>query len=522
MKYFSKIFFNILIMCSFALLIAQENNEEFRATWVVTWEHISSSSSAEANKTHVREILDNHKTGNLNAVLWHARQSGTAYYNSSYEPWGFYAGYSNPGYDPLAYAIEEAHKRGLELHAWFNVFACASTHEGAPAQVHPDWVCRDQDGILMDSHRALSPGLEAVREYTLDVAMEIVSNYDIDGIHLDFIRWNEYSNSKLSSKLARLVDENRMLDGMITDEQIQDLIVNKSGRYLYDIDHPYSAGIPEGFSSWEDWWRWSVTEFVQMLHDSIQAVKPWVRLSVAALGKYNWSGWQGYGTVYQDAALWFNEGYIDQLTPMHYHWTTSSGFYDMLVGGGDNSWGYWIQEGINAGRLFSVGPGSYVFAENNVWYRHPEVIETCRTIDWIDGFQFFSYGSWNGYQYWDEAGNTFFNHKTKIRDTQLIDNIPPEAPSLSLQKIDSLHYQITVTPPGAESDNQWFAVYRSEDNDINVDNDEIIDIHFGDSIYAISDNFDGLQDFNGTYHYSATMLDRYWNESIPSNTEAGE
>jgi len=74
----------------------------------------------------VRAILDDHSSANMNAVLFQARQSGTAYYNSSYEPWGYYAGYEDPGYDPLAYAIEQAHARGLELHAWFNVFASAS------------------------------------------------------------------------------------------------------------------------------------------------------------------------------------------------------------------------------------------------------------------------------------------------------------------------------------------------------------------------------------------------------------
>ena len=63
----------------------------------------------------------------MNAVIWQVRQSGTAYYNSSYEPWGRYAGYQDPGYDPLAYAIEEAHKRGLELHAWFNTFQISDT-----------------------------------------------------------------------------------------------------------------------------------------------------------------------------------------------------------------------------------------------------------------------------------------------------------------------------------------------------------------------------------------------------------
>lgn len=510
------------IVALLVLLIISPNlsaggNEEFRATWVITWQLIHSSFTAEQNKALGREILDNHKAANMNAVLWQARQSGTAYYNSSYEPWGYYAGYQNPGYDPLGYAIEEAHKRGMELHAWFNVFSCASMVEGAPAHVHPEWVCRDQDGIPMSSNRALSPGLDSVRAYTINVAMEIVRNYDIDGLHLDYVRWNEYSNSRQSQEFARLVEEQRLLDGMITEAQIQDLIENRSGRYLYDIEHPYSAGVPVGFGTWEEWWRWSVTEFVQVLHDSIQAVKPWVRLSPAALGRYNWGPWQGYGSVYQDAALWFNEGYVDQLTPMHYHWLTGSEFYNMLAGGTNQSWEPWIQTGIDAGRLYSVGPGSYRFADQGVWYRHPAIVEACRNVPWVDGFQFFSYGSWDDYHYWEEAGASFFNLKTKIRDTQLITDIPPEAPTVNLLKIDSLNYEITVTPPDTIGNDYWFALYRSPDEVINVDNDEIIDVHFGDSTYLFIDSFTGTQDYNGTYFYSATMLDRYWNESDPSN-----
>ena len=126
------------------------------------------------------------------------RQSGTAYYDSDYEPWGYYAGYSDPGYDPLQYVIEQAHIRGIEVHAWFNVFSAASTAAGTPAAEHPDWVCRDGNGNPMTSHRALSPGLAAVREYTMDVAMEIVNNYDIDGIHLDYIRWNEFDTGDMA------------------------------------------------------------------------------------------------------------------------------------------------------------------------------------------------------------------------------------------------------------------------------------------------------------------------------------
>ncbi len=509
----------ILCFCIFLLFgsLYSQDNDEFRAAWVITWEHISSSSTPEQNKARVRQILDNVKKANMNAVLWQARQSGTAYYNSSYEPWGYYAGSTYPGYDPLAYAIEEGHKRGIEVHAWFNVFAASSTAPGTPANENPEWVCRDRNGISMTSSRALSPGLDTVRSYTINVAMEIVRNYDIDGLHLDYIRWNEHSNSKESKEYAKMMENSQFLDGMISDEQIIDLEENKSGRYLYDIDHPYSAGVPSGYSSWEEWWRWSVTEFVRTLHDSIQSVKPWVRLSPAALGKYNWSGWQGYGSVHQDAALWFNQGYIEQLTPMHYHWTTASGFYNLLVGGCPECWGQWIQTGINDGRLFSVGPGSYIFANQNVWHHHPSVINMVRTVSWVDGFQFFSYGSWDDYQYWQEAGDTFFGRKMKIRDTGLISSAIPDEPSVSILKLDSLNYEITILPNASITDNHWFAVYRSEVNGVDPDTTEIVDIHFGDSVYTIIESFNGLQNFNNIYHYGATTLSRYWNESIVSN-----
>ena len=172
---------------------------------------------------------------------------------------------------------------------------------------------------------------------------------------------DEHSNS-LRGEVSHEKELQRM-DGIISDEELEALNNNRSGRYLYDYLHPYSAGVPDGFFSWEEWWRGSVTEFVNTLHDSIQVVKPHVRLSVAALGKYNWSGWQGYGSVYQDAALWFNEGYIDQLMPMHYHWYSAESFYGMLEGNCPECWGQYIQPGINDGLLFTVGPGSYIFEE---------------------------------------------------------------------------------------------------------------------------------------------------------------
>ncbi len=507
----------ILILVFSQPLFSQSSNNEFRATWVITWEYISSSGTVDQKKAKIREILDHHKAGNFTSVLWQVRQAGTAYYNSSYEPWGSYAGGVYPGFDPLSYAIEEAHKRGLELHAWFNVFAAGSTAPGAPAQQNPEWICRDRDGIPMSTSIALSPGLQAVRDYTKNVAMEIVRNYDIDGLHLDYVRWNEYTNSAKSKEFEKLQQEMNLLDGEITDEQIRELEENLAGRYLYDIEHPYSAGVPAGFSSWEEWWRWSVTEFVKTLHDSIQAVKPYVRLSVAALGKYNWSGWNGYNIVYQDAALWFNQGYIEQIAGMHYHWTTGSGFYGMLTGACPQCWSQFIQPGIAAKRFYTVGPPSYILNDNNIWNNHPEIIASCRTVNWVDGFQFFSYGSWKERNYWNEAASTFFNKKTKIRDANLHHDTIPASPQISILKIDSLRYRLTITPHPSTNINQWFAVYRSTDDIFNLNTDEIISISFGNSQFTIDEVFSGNQDFNGRYRYAATMLDRYWNESLISN-----
>ena len=105
----------LLILLSVSLLTSAQNSE-FRATWVVTSQYISPTSTIEENKARIIRILDEHKKANMSAVIWQVRQSGSSYYQSSYEPWGYYAGGAYPGFDPLAFVIEEAHKRGLEVH----------------------------------------------------------------------------------------------------------------------------------------------------------------------------------------------------------------------------------------------------------------------------------------------------------------------------------------------------------------------------------------------------------------------
>jgi uncharacterized lipoprotein YddW (UPF0748 family) len=497
----------LLILLSVCTLAGAQNSE-FRATWVVTSQYISPTSTVEQNKARIIKILDEHKKANMTAVIWQVRQSGSSYYQSSYEPWGYYAGGAYPGFDPLAFVIEEAHKRGLEVHAWFNTFMISSNVAGRITASHPNWICTNGNGTAMSKYFAVSPGIDSVRKYTLKVAMEIVNNYDIDGLHLDYIRWNEYDNADMLSKKQ----EEFPMDGMISDEKEARLkSTEPTDRFIFDRYHPYSGGVPAGYSTWGDWRRDCVTDFVKSVHDSIQKVKPYVRLSVAALGKYKTggeSGWNGYYIVFQDAAKWFNLGYIDQLTPMHYHWYTATSFVNAI----DSDWYPNITEGIAANRLYTAGPGSYILEEYNAWDNHGAIVDSCRNRNWIDGFQFFSYASWSDRNYWEEAGSTFFDRLTHVRQEKLVST--PSSPQISINKTDSLHYTLTVTP--ASTDKQWYAVYRSEDGTFDANTDEIICTTFGNSEFSVNDSFDGLQIFNGRYTYFATSFNRYWNESLPS------
>ncbi len=511
-----KVFFVFLILFITSGVFAQSNpNEEFRATWVITWEFINRNYTVEQNKALIRSILDKHVEANMNAVLWQVRQGGTAYYQSSYEPWGSYAGGAYPGFDPLAYAVEEAHKRGMEIHAWFNTFHISSTVSGSPAVLHPEWICTNVDGQPMTSYRCASPGMKAVRDYTVNVAMEIVRNYDIDGFHLDYVRWNEYDEDDMEPNKP-MIDQVSLLDGeILAKKEVEGRSPKGSKRYYFDSEHPASDGVPEGFSNWDDWRRWSVTQFVEQLHDSIQAAKPWVRLSPAALGKHRsggTSGWNGYYIVFQDAGKWFREGSIDQLTPMHYHWTTGSGFVGNLI----SDWKPYIQDGIDAGRLYSVGPGSYILDENDIFSNHVDIVNSVRNVEWADGFQFFSYGSWENNDYWEVANKKFFNQKTRVRN--ILDVPVNFTVEVALEKIDSLEYNITVTPPDTLSQGYWYVIYRSEDNELNVDEDQIINMTFSKDEYTYTDLFSDAYNFNGTYHYYATVMNRYQNESAVSNS----
>ncbi|MDD2715022.1 MAG: family 10 glycosylhydrolase [Candidatus Wallbacteria bacterium] len=502
----------LLCMSLFLLLCCSSfaaSNTEFRSIWICTWDTLSADNTVDQNKARIRGILDNIKKANMNAALWQVRQDGTVYFPSSYEPWGSYIGSADPGFDPLEYAVQEAHKRGLELYAWVNTFESRKKVKGSPANEHPEWICRDSGNKAMPAQYSLSPGLPEVREYLIKVLMEIVNKYDVDGIQMDYVRWSEYTTSSIEKYPYTL-------EGPVPDEVIAALADNGgAGSYLYDAKHPKSQGIPSGYSTWDDWRRASVNEFVKGMHAAIQASsKPHVKLAASVLGKYNWSGWNGYYSVYQDSALWYNKGYVDILMGMHYHWTDAAGFQSMLATGSPECWRDFIQEGVAAGRLFTVGPASYILDEQGLWSRHPAIVEACRKFDIVSGFQFFSYDSWVKHNYWSEAAAGFFKSTAKVPSIlPAREHLNP--PSVDVFMAHSMQKKIIrVVPPDTldPAKNYRFAVYRSTDDYCDPAIDEIVSVHFGGI-----EPFLATDSYLGDAQYYATTIDRNWNESGISN-----
>lgn len=311
-----------LIICLLAVVnlpsSAEDPKAEFRATWLTThyridWPNVTVSSPGNTSQINSQKralcaILDTLKAGNLNATMLQVRPTSDAFYQSSYEPWSHNLTGTrgqDPGYDPLAYAIQEAHARGLEMHAWVNPFryeVSAGSYGNVDIRAaHPDWIISYANGSYNGT--ILDPGLPEVRQYVTNVIMEMVNNYDIDGMI-----WDDYFYP---------------YGGTTTEDAVS--------KALYK---------PEGMSD-GDWRRQNVNQTIQMIYDSIQAVKPWVRFGMAPFGIWTTksavatsygitlpsgiTGLDDYNVQFCDPVAWVQGGYVDYIAPQLYWPTTSSG-----------------------------------------------------------------------------------------------------------------------------------------------------------------------------------------------------
>ena len=282
---------------------------EFRAAWVATVGNIDWPSkkglSAEEQQREAIAILDKTKEIGMNAVVFQIRTSADALYKSDLEPWSeFLTGEQgkDPGYDPLAFWIEESHKRGLELHAWFNPFR--AMYGGGKVETRSkDHIWNTNREVVKPYGKMLwmDPGEPFAEKRSLDVFMDVVDRYDVDGIHIDDYF---YPYPVADPKTKAEVD--------FPDDPSWKRYQESGGKL-----------------SRHDWRRENINRMMRKIYEGTKKRKPWVRFGISPFGIWKpgypqvVQGFNQYEKLYADAKLWLNKGWLDYWTPQLY-WKLSA------------------------------------------------------------------------------------------------------------------------------------------------------------------------------------------------------
>lgn len=263
---------------------------EFRAAWVASVYNIDWPSriglSAAAQQAEMRALLDRMASMRMNAVIFQVRPNADAVYASSIEPWSHWISGRqgvSPGYDPLAYCIQQAHARGIEVHAWFNPYRAlpnadlptSSTHV---TKTHPSVIKR------FKTYKWMDPSSSFTQDRALAVIMDVVNRYDVDGVHIDDYFY-PYPD------------------------------VDSKGRAMSDF--------PDGKTPAQR--RVAVDGFVEKMYRSVKAKKPWVRVGISPFGIWRpgvlagtTAGIDAYHHLAADSRKWLQQGWCDYLSPQLY------------------------------------------------------------------------------------------------------------------------------------------------------------------------------------------------------------
>lgn len=277
---------------------------EFRGAWVATVGNIDWPSKAglttQQQQSELSALLDRAAQLRLNAIILQVRPGCDALYASTLEPWSEYltgrmGQAPAPFYDPLAFAVEAAHQRGLELHAWFNPFRAHHTKARSPvsaghvSRTHPEWVKTYGAELWLD------PGEEAVHEYSRRVILDVVRRYDIDGVHVDDYFYPYPEKDRRGAALP-FPDWNSWKRYRLTG----------------------------GALSREEWRRNNVDRFLQGLHQAIKAEKPLVKFGISPFGIWRpgfppqIKGFDAYEQLFADSRKWLAQGWVDYFAPQLY------------------------------------------------------------------------------------------------------------------------------------------------------------------------------------------------------------
>lgn len=490
---------SLFIIAHFAFPQELLPKREFRAVWIASVTNIDWPSSKNLTpaqqRTEFINILDKHALNNINCVVVQIRPSCDAFYQSSIEPWsewltGTQGTAPNPFYDPLTFMIEEAHKRGMELHAWFNPYravisSSASIHSTHVSKKHPDWV------RSYGQYKWLDPGLPQVRAYSLSVITDVVKRYDVDGVHFD-----DYF-------------------------------------YPYPIsgvDFPDDStflNYPRGFTNKNDWRRDNINIFIQSVYDTIRYMRKNVKFGISPFGIWRnqstdplgsaTSGFQAYDQQFADSRKWVQMGWLDYISPQVY-WNIdyAPAKYEVLVP-------WWANNSFQ--RHLYIGMAAYKInssTQDTAWFNPtemPKQIRLNRSTPKVRGEIFFSSKSItnNPLGFQDSLRLRLFKYPALIPEMSWLDSIAPNEPASVTTTKDSTKITISWSTPPAASDGDlpyYYLVYKFPNQDsIDFQNLKYLYKRLkSDSLKLVDARPSGNQN---EVIYGLTALDRLHNETEP-------
>ena len=494
----------ILLAIVIPFISSAQPKEEVRAVWLTTVWGLDwpKTYSVATQKSDMIEILDSLKSANFNTVMFQVRARGDLMYPSVLEPWAKSLTGTlgqDPGWDPLQFVIDECHARGMEVHAWFVTYKVYSGQNPPPStspehivNAHPE-LCKLYEsggtyGWWMD------PGIPETRQYLVNVAMEMVNNYDLDALHFDYIRY--------------------------------------PGSDFDDADTYATYGNGQDIG---DWRRANINQFVYDVYDSVQSVKPWVKVGSAPIGIYHnipgASGWQGYYDVYQDARDWAQQGKHDYICPQVY-WTMSSRFPYLVDDWVANSYGKPIYTGIAAYQMESkkdILAGDH----ESFWYKAMKDSPKGWSADEIlNQLDYTRTAGGYGQTYFRTLQITYniknihtllkngqYKYPANIPPMPWKDNVPPNKPkNLSLTANNSTSFTLNWDAPDLPSDGdtvKYYNVYQSESSPVNIDDIKNVVKFQIMGTTSVTINYETAPQNN--IFYTVTAYDKGYNESVPAD-----
>ncbi|PEL82474.1 family 10 glycosylhydrolase [Bacillus wiedmannii] len=471
----------------------QHKKRELRAVWIATVFNIDwpvKGASADEQKKHFISILDDVKSMGMNAVVVQVRPTSDAFYPSKYGPWSEYLTGTqgrDPGYDPLAFMVEEAHKRNLEFHAWVNPYRITTTHQDVnklaanhPAKQNPDWVVKHGKQLLYN------PGIPAVRDYVKNSVLEIVKNYDVDAIHMDDYFY-PYADAK----------------------SFNDTIAYET----------YGKG-----KNKDDWRRENVNTLVRDLSTSIKQTKSHVKFGISPFGIWRnqqndiqgsaTKGLSAYDAIYADSRLWLHKEWVDYLTPQVY-WSRSLKVanYDVLT-----KW--WNNEAQGTRTHLYIGQAAYNI--NNSWdkaWENPdEMINQLAlnsTLSNIKGSMFFSYKDLkkNVLGIKEQLRANAYKYPALVPTMPWLDNAAPSNPS-EISVTDGSNGATISWNNNAGKEAAYFVVYRfKKGQHVDVNDSSAIVTTIRNNGSKAQSYVDKVVTNSSDYIYAVSAVDRLHNES---------